>query len=173
MYEELRRLQIEEKRSNDLVQINEDTYSKAFIYIEQLKEKLVSKWDTQTIRELENCSKVLHDVEMRRAEKIVLHAFNEIYNGFQPLQGLTDQEKALYYEVKDAIRRFKEGIDKREVKKVEQREDVIKIKVLKDVPKFKALDGNEYGPFVAGALCELPKNEGTIMIKRNLAELVV
>ncbi|MEM3364778.1 MAG: hypothetical protein QXS93_04710 [Candidatus Micrarchaeia archaeon] len=172
MYEELRRLQIEEKRSNDLVQVKEDTYSRAFIYIEQLKTQLASKWDTQTVRELENCSKVLHDIEIKRTEKIIWHAFNEIYNGFPPLTGLTDQEKALYYEVKEAVRRFKEGIDKREFKSVEPREDVIKIKVLKDVPKFKALDGNEYGPFPAGARCELPKKEGEIMIKRNLAELV-
>lgn len=173
MYEELRRLQIEEKRSNDLTQIREDTYSRVFIYLEQLKAQLVSKWDTRTVRELENCSKVLHDVEMKRAEKIALHAFNEIYNGFSPLQGLTDQEKVLYYEIKESIRKFKETIDKREFKKIEQREDIIKLKVLKDVPKFKALDGNEYGPFIAGTLCELPKKEGEIMIKRNLAELVV
>ncbi len=173
MYEELRRLQIEEKRSNDLVQVREDTYSRAFIYLDELKARLVSKWDTQTVRELENCSKVLHDVEMKRTEKILLHSFNEIYNGFNPLSGLTDQEKALYFEVKESIRKFKEAIDKREFKKGGQREDVIKLKVLKDVPKFKALDGNEYGPFITGAVCELPKKEGDIMIMRNLAELIV
>jgi DNA replication initiation complex subunit (GINS family) len=195
MYDELRRLQVEEKHSNNITSIKCDTYQKIFAHIDSLKVSLATKWDTQTLRELENCEKVLKEVEMRRAEKIIVYAFNEVYNGFQPVQELTDQEKELYERVKSAITSFKENMAKRECTPAKiagtvapilentsgaatvetgsnGSSDFIKVKVLKGVPKFKATNGTEYGPFSPGDFCTLPTKEADIMIKRNVAEVI-
>ncbi|MCX8205963.1 MAG: hypothetical protein N3H30_01910 [Candidatus Micrarchaeota archaeon] len=197
MYDELRRLQVQEKQSNNLSAIKPDTYQRIFAHIEQLKSELAKKWDTHKLRELENCEKVLREVEMKRAEKITLYAFNEVYNGFGPLQGLADEERPLYEGVKRTIQEFKGNIGARGASRemgmksaagnavaagdeppvensgadMQAPAPFIKVKLLKSVPRFKAGDGNEYGPFDAGAVAELPAKAAEVMLKRGIAEV--
>lgn len=191
MYDELRRLQGQEKQSNTLTAIKPDIYQRIFAHIEHLKSELSQKWDSHKLRELENCEKVLHEVEMRRAEKIALYAFNEVYNGFGPIQGLADEEVPLYESIKCTIRKFKENMalrGRREQvdtqakgnanelpapKKDDERAPApfIKVKLLKSVPKFKVADGTEHGPFEAGTVAELPAKAAEIMLKRGIAEV--
>jgi len=171
MYDGIRRIQAEEKRSNALTQLKEDTYSNVFAYLDQLKKGLASKWDTQKVRELENCEKVLQDVERKRVEKLLTAVFNEVYNKLDAPQGLTVQEKILYENARRAVQEFKKMMESMGVPEAETpQKDIINVRLLKDVPRFKATDGNEYGPFTAGDVCSLPNKEGRIMIEKNAAE---
>lgn len=176
MYDELRRLQNEEKVSNKLSPVDKDIYVRTFDYINNLKNELAKRWDTRKMREFENCEKVMNDIEKRRVEKILIYAFNEVYNGFDPAQNLSKEEEILSKKVKECVVQFKRMISKKEGATDEHNESeekneegIIKIKLLKDVPKFKSVNGDEYGPFTIGSVCKIPKTEGEIMIKRNIA----
>ncbi len=172
MYDELRRIQNEEKVSNKLCSVDKDLYARTFDYINNLKNDLAKKWDAQKIREFQNCEKVIQEIERRRVEKILLYAYNEVYNGFDPAQNLSEEEEMLSKRIRECIVQFRERIANADSfgKGAEKREEgIIKIKLLKDVPKFKSVSGEEYGPFSAGSICKIPKMEGEIMIKRNVA----
>ena len=184
MYEKLRRVQISERSSNKLSEIEGDMYREAEGYIDKLKEKLTKNWDMRTVREIENCEKVLQDIKRRRAEKILVYALNEVYNDLNPLTGLASEEVQLYEKIKKIIDEYKNGVeiseDENEIREEVKREvnsdtvknenkDIINVKVLKDLPKFKGLDGSEYGPFAAGSVYSVPKTEGEVLIKRNVA----
>lgn len=168
MYNELRKIHIEEKRSNNISQLKENFYIEINNYIEKTKKKLDENPDAAIRRELENCLKILNEVQKKRVEKIILYGFNEVYNNFEPLENLTLEEKMLYEEIKKDVIKIKKTFEKKGSKK---KEDIIKIRVLKEIPKFKGTDG-EYGPYKEGDVCELPKKVGELLIKAKKSEMI-
>lgn len=168
MYNELRKIHIEEKRSNNISNLKEDFYIEVNGYIEKTKKKMDDDPDPALRRELENCLKILNEVQKRRIEKILIYGFNEVYNGFDPLENLTTEEKSLYEEIKKEVTKTKKSFEKRNVKR---KEDIIKVRVLKEIPKFKGPDG-EYGPFEEGKVYELPKKTGELLINTKKSEMI-
>jgi DNA replication factor GINS len=169
MFNELRKVHIEEKRSNNISHLKEDFYVEVNQYIEKTKKKLNDDSDPAVRRELENCLKILNEVQKKRIEKIILYGFNEIYNGFDPLENLTEEEKNLYEEIKRDVTKVKKNFEKRTTKK---KEDIIKVRVLKQVPKVKGPDGKDYGPFEEGKVYELPSEVGRLLINAKKSEMI-
>lgn len=169
MYSELRRIHIEEKRSNNISILKEDFYVEVHQYIDKTKKKLNDDSDPAVRRELENCLKILNEVQKRRVEKIIVYSFNEIYNGFDSLDNLTQEEKELYDLVKKDVTQIKKNFENCSAKR---KEDIIKVRVLKEIPKFKGHDGNNYGPFNEGDICELPRTTGELVVKNKKAEMI-
>ncbi len=187
MYSELRRIQLEERGSNDLAEVEPDLYKKAYAYIKELRDSLLSQWDLNKAKELENIVKLLKDVETRRIEKLLKYAYNEVYNGFEPPRSLTEEERILYNNLKlnlsDFVGRLEsysrtekkntsESNDKNINESPQIKEDLIKVKVLKQIPPFKSLDGRVYGPFEEGVMVDLPEKEANILISRGVCEPV-
>ncbi len=168
MYNELRKIHIEEKRSNNICNLKEDFYIEVNKYIEKTKKKLDDDPDPALRRELENCLKILNEVQKKRIEKILSYGFNEVYNGFDPLENLTSEEKSLYEEIKKEVTKTKKNFEKRNVKR---KEDIIKVRVLKEIPKVKGPDG-EYGPFEEGKIYELPRKTGELLINTKRSEMI-
>jgi len=169
MYNELRKVHIEEKRSNNISQLKEDFYIEVNEYIEKTKKKVNEDADPAVRRELENCLKILNEVQKKRIEKILLYGFNEIYNGFDPLENLTSEEKELYEEIKGDVTKIKKRFEKKTTKR---KEDIIKVRVLKQIPKFKGPDGNEYGPFKENDICELPRKVSELLLGAKKLEMI-
>ncbi|MGB9634929.1 MAG: hypothetical protein ACP5H8_03190 [Candidatus Micrarchaeia archaeon] len=198
MYEEIRKVCIEEKNNNGLANVKEDMYDRMFEYMESLRAQLAQEWSTRKVRELENCEKMLRDVEAKRAQKIVLCAFNAVYNKLDEIPQMAGQEKVLYESVKRCIESFRVMMDYRNgfennvktcgtistgngqqadenvggscIKAEKPVQGIIKVKVLKEIPRFKSVDGNEYGPFRYGEVCEMPEPEAKILVARNAVE---
>ena len=137
MYNELRKVHIEEKRSNNISQLKEDFYIEVNEYIEKTKKKVNEDADPAVRRELENCLKILNEVQKKRIEKILLYGFNEIYNGFDPLENLTSEEKELYEEIKGDVTKIKKRFEKKTTKKTVKK--VAKPKVAKKKTVKKAV----------------------------------
>jgi len=169
MYGELRKIHIEEKRSNNISNLKEDFYVEVHQYIEKTKNKLNEDSDPTVRRELENCLKILNEVQKKRVEKIIMYSFNEIYNGFDPLNNLTNEEQELYDLIKKDVAKIKKNFENGSSKR---KEDIIKVRVLKEITKFKGLDGKDYGPFSEGDICEFPRKMGELVIKNKKAELI-
>lgn len=169
MYNELRKIHIEEKRSNNISQLKEDFYVEVNEYIEKTKKKLDEEPNPALRRELENCFKILNEVQKKRIEKILIYGFNEIYNDFDPLENLTQEEKMLYEEIKKDVTKIKKNFEKKTTKR---KEDIIKVRVLKEVPKVKGPKDKDYGPFKENDVCELPKKIGELLINAKKAELI-
>ena len=169
MYSELRKIHIEEKRSNNISNLKEDFYIEVHQYIEKTKKKLNEDSDPAIRRELENCIKILNEVQKKRIEKIMIYGFNEVYNGFDPLDNLTTEEKELYDLIKKDVTKIKKNFETGNAKR---KEDIIKVRVLKEIPKFKGPDGKDYGPFNEGDVCELPKTTGELLIKNKKTEMI-
>ncbi len=169
MYNELRKIHIEEKRSNNISQLKENFYVEVNGYIEKTEIKLNEEPNPALRRELENCLKILNEVQKKRIEKIILYGFNEIYNGFDPLENLTQEEKTLYEEIKKDVTKVKKNFEKRSTKK---KEDIIKVRVLKQIPKFKGFDNKYHGPYEEGKVYEILKNVGESLIKAKKMEMI-
>ena len=133
------------------------------------KKKLNEDPNPALRRELENCLKILNEVQKKRIEKILMYGFNEIYNGFDPLDNLTQEEKTLYEEIKKDVTKIKKSFEKKNTKR---KEDIIKVRVLKQVRKLKGPQGREFGPFEENDVCELPKEIGELLINAKKAELI-
>lgn len=169
MYNELRKVHIEEKKSNNISHLKENFYVEINDYIEKTKNKLNNEPNPALRRELENCLKILNEVQKKRVEKIILYGFNEIYNGFDPLDNLTYEERKLYEEIKKNVTKVKKNFEKRNTK---QKEDIIKVRVLKQIPKVKGPDGKDYGPFKEGEIYELPSKIGELLISAKKSEMI-
>ncbi|MHA1859564.1 MAG: DNA replication complex subunit Gins51 [Candidatus Asgardarchaeia archaeon] len=167
MYDELRKVQIEERKSATIVNLPPDFYRKINAYIKKIRDELVKKWDPVKARELENTLKVLGEIKKRRAEKILILAFNQVFNGIDEEVSLTDEEKTLLNRAVGVVRSFKEDSEK-----VEKEKNTLKIRALKSMPSFKGMDGEEYGPFREGEIYEVPPKEGEVLIKGGMAEPV-
>ena len=186
MYSELRKVQLEEKSSNDLYPVDPDMYVRAYEYISQLKEALLKDWDVSKARELENITKLLKDIENRRVEKLLKLAYNEVYNGFDPPKSLTREEEKFYIDLKHVIHEFMVNLESYSKRKTEvkmnpetdnnlnnspqNKDDLIKVKVLKELPPFKSVSGVTLGPFSEGEVVEFPKLEAQVLIKRGVVE---
>lgn len=160
---------MEEKRSNNISHLKENFYVEVNEYIEKTKSKLNNEPDPALRRELENCFKILNEVQKKRIEKIIIYGFNEIYNGFDPLNNLTQEEKTLYEEIKKDVTKIKKTFEKKTTKR---KEDIIKVRVLKEIPKIKGPKNEDYGPFKENDVCELPQKIGRLLINAKKAELI-
>jgi hypothetical protein len=71
--------------------------------------------------------------------------------------------------MKKDVTKVKKLFDKKTTKR---KEDIIKVRVLKEVRKFKGPDGNEYGPFEEQEIYELPKIVGELLINAKKSEMI-
>jgi len=165
----LRDIQRQEISSPKLTRLDEEFYSQIKEFLSAKKDDAFSSNSILKIREYENLQKIIVSIKEKREEKIFLMALRgDKVNG-----SLTPEEKQLFNELVEVLRKFREDTDG-SIEEVEKtREEQLKVKVIKDIEAYKGLDGNVYGPFKKEELVSLPKAEVDWLVKAKIAEMVV
>ena len=156
--------------------------------------------DTTSLLEVENAKKLLDDVVNRREKKIVMAALRTV-RGDLPPTNLSDEERKFFDQLVDTLKSFKTEINERfksyadiveekvvdakksleemKPKEVIEPQKLIKpngklmVKILADLPRFVGSNLESYGPLNAGDVISLPKEVGSLLITRKVAENIL
>jgi len=183
-YETLREIQRDEKRSSKLYSLDKNFYSIVQDYLgRELPEDDISK------NEILNARKILEDIQDRREKKIINYALAIARNNEKfDVSELTTEEHLLLENLVETLKKYRSNIDKAspsEAKEMTETveepveeekisEDIekalIKIKILEDLPQIVGADMEEYGPYSAGEIAEIPEENAKILIENKTAE---
>jgi len=168
-YGMLRDIQRQELSSPRLSKLDENFYSEIKEFLSSKKDEAFSSNSILKIREYENLQKIVVSIKEKREEKILLMALRgDKVNG-----SLTPEEKDLFNELTDVLKKFRGNTDGSSEETEETRKEQLKVKLIKDIEAYKGLDGNVYGPFKKEELVSLPKTEVDWLVKAKIAEMVV
>lgn len=176
-YQELRRMQTNERDKKSVQKIDSAFFSKVKRYLVEKKallEKMKSKKDNifskgaiaNLTKEVSNTEAIFKDIIERREKKVLLKALMDCRLENKDAKNLLDHEIKMYEACHKILCDFKNDISKEEKKG-----DSLHIKILKSIPKFK-WKSNLYGPFSSGDKINLPKKMAEILINGEKAELV-
>lgn len=165
-YSLLREIQKKEMESAALVPVEDNFYEQLAQLLEQKKKEAQKSNSLLTIREYENIKKIVQTLQSKREEKIALVALRGEGEG----HGLSHEEKILLKNLCNAIKQARGA-----VKGVWEKPGIVpkKVRMLKEVEKYKGIDDNVYGPFKSGQELVLPPSEVEWLLKSKMAELVL
>jgi len=168
-YQQLFSMYREEKGSNALSTLPENFDEDLREFIGGLKAK--SATDPSALKELENSKKLAIALIGLRRQKIVLRA---ISSEEAKLMGANQREQDFYEQMKKLTTKedawLKETINTKPQRTQTQNTQNKKVVILKEIPKYTASNGEEYGPYVVGEKAVLPASEAEWMIEKKMAE---
>ena len=179
----LEKLSILEREAKDeIAEIPKDIYSNINKYKQSLKNDvgLDSYFQLQTLEKLEK------KLKLQRLKKLLLYTVSDIDISHK----LTDEELKLYQDIKALINQFLEydqkpiednkpeednkpkEVDKPKDKLTEVRNEVENetVQILIDLEEYYSIDGKKYGPFKAGEIIKIDKNEAKWLIESGYAK---
>jgi len=198
-YEALREIQRQERRSEQLFDIDGEFYKKVYNYLER-----DSPDDALSAIEKQNATSIFKDIIDRRERKILNHALTVARAGKAvETKNMTTMEEELFQNVVDILKAYRHELDgndgdtrekpKTKAEKGASEEEpetqktppepaetteesestkLIKVRVLENLPEIVGADMKEYGPFQEGDEVELPEENASIFIEKNKAEQV-
>jgi DNA replication initiation complex subunit (GINS family) len=165
-YSELRDIQRKEMESSAIVSLPDDFYELISALLTKKKEEALSSKSLVVIKEYENIKKIVAAVAAKREEKIALMAVR----GETEENGLTREERELLKGMSSIIKSSRESV--KSVWETEEKVTSQRIKIIKDVEKYRGLDNSIYGPFKQGEEQSLPRPEAEWLLKSGMAELL-
>ena len=113
---------------------------------------------------------VLLQLYRLRINKIVHHAGRELEDKYPP-KNITKSEEKLFKDLLQAISKHQNDVFSKVLeKKVEVREDLVRIRIKKPFPSIVGADSKEYGPFREEDMIEIPSESAQLLIERDVAE---
>jgi DNA replication initiation complex subunit (GINS family) len=173
-YESLREIQRNEKKSEKLFELEEDFFESIQKYFEQRE----NSKDNGSVIELENAKTILRDIVDRRERKILNQALRATRTHEKvDTSAMTDSEKKLFDELIVTLKKYRidiigEAEVEPEPEETEEEADLVKVKILEDLPAIVGSDFEDYGPFKEGDVVDLPPENAEIFISKAKAEKV-
>ena len=174
-YDELRKIHRIEKSKKELQKLEDNFYKECVDLMNEYFEKYEKTKDIEYLKILENVQSIVKSILFLRQQKIVFSALRLSVADEYDTENMTTKEKDFFDKLYKLIKENIMFIEKVSSGKfVEECKDInkIKIKILLDIPQFAGEDENIYGPYKKGEIIEINKEEGEILIEKNLAELV-
>src|SRR3989338_3235279 len=156
-YETIRKILDEEKTSKNLAKIPADFFKQAKEYLDK-KAQVSKDW------EFESAERRLKDVIDLREKKVIMLAMYAARANTE-VQNLTEEERELFNTVLNAIKLFRENIEKQMSTKKEE-----PVVILNDIVEFVGINMNVYGPFKIGDVVTLPKPNAELLVKKEYAK---
>lgn len=190
-FSELRKIQKEEDRQDELTELPESFLLQVRNYLESKKQ--ISGED----REYRNAERVFDKIVSLREDKIVRNAkiaaksgmssetdrmlpfeqqlFRELKSVFEEhreeAESRTDPEGSYEFETDDEPEEFEEEDELNEEEDADE-EDYATVKITASVPEFMGTDLETYGPFDEGEEVQVPEENAEILVNRGNAEEV-
>ncbi|MBD3210791.1 hypothetical protein GF318_05400 [Candidatus Micrarchaeota archaeon] len=167
-YSVLRDIQKKEMESSAIVSLPDDFYQKVSELLSKKKEEAFSSKSILAIREYENIKKIVMSISAKREEKIVLMAVRE--EGASG--GLTSEEKEMLKALSSIILDSREKVKNiwSSEKPAPAESSSTRVRILKDVARYRGVDDTLYGPFKQGEEQSLPQQEAEWLLKSGMAE---
>jgi len=171
-YEEIRKIHRKETESNLLTEIDENFFDELKEYInEEKKDATKDSFDDSKIRKLSNVKRMIEDIFYLRQRKIINRVILDTKKETNIKQNLTLYEQQMYYKLKKILDEYLDEY-KQLFKKENKKEELIKIKLLSDIPEFIGVDMKEYGPFQKGDIIKISSSIAKLLINKEKAELI-
>lgn len=186
-FSDLRKIQKEEQRADELTELDDDFLLKASSYLERKKENGEK-------RDYQSSQRVFDKIVALREKKIVRNARLSLKSDIKASElNLLPREKELFRETQQLFEEHRNRLKNVEAVKehpehegeVEEKDQQIekeaeseaeegyrKVKILGNVPEFMGTDLEEYGPFEEGDKPLLPEDNAEILENRGNAEAV-
>ncbi len=174
-YEELRRLQQEERESAALSHLPDDFYERVGKLVSDSSERLREHQGIANMKEFENMVKIIRDIRRMREEKILFRALRS-FGTKHDNSDMISEEHELYARIVEVLSENKKRHEMLEEKpiigKTGRENKFKKVKILKDVPLYNGVDNRNYGPFDSGDEKDLPTPEAEWLVKGKFAEYI-
>ncbi len=158
-YESIRKIIDEEKESPNLTKIPEDFFTQAKAYL--TKKSSVDKDDWR----VESAKRRLQDIIDIREKKIVNSALYAARSKTVP-ENLTPEETVFFNSLLNIIKGFRKDVDSI----IEIRDDLVAMK--QDIEEFVGINMKNYGPYKAGDIATLPKQNAELLVNKGIAERI-
>lgn len=186
-YKRLRDLAREEKAQPGLVRLPAEFYGSAETFLSSKFAEMESSRSVLQMREFENSVAVVKEITTVRQQKIL---FKAIRSGgvHGETTEMTKEEHSLYDRfcsvLEDEKNRLDSMLTKYEKRKLQKPEEsdapraitadsgIKKVRFVKDVPAYKGVNNETFGPFTPGQEIQLPTNEAEWLLKGKLVESV-
>jgi DNA replication initiation complex subunit (GINS family) len=173
-YSRLREMQRSEIASSELCPVEEAFYAQLKGFLEEKRGEALETQNLLVIKEYENLRKIAKAIVNKRNEKLVLLALR----GKKETTGMTAEEAEFLGHLSKAIEEndaqlafiFEENGNGGSI--AGKKDNIKRIRLLKNISPYKGLDENVYGPFDEGEVAELPAAEAQWLLKEKMAELL-
>jgi DNA replication initiation complex subunit (GINS family) len=174
-YQELRRIQNDEREKRSLQKIDPDFFAQVKRYVNE-KNNMLRKMDEKkdnmfsknsiirTKKEIENTEQIVRDIIERREKKILLKALIDSRADIKNEGDLLECEKKMYVGCYKILKSFRHEIANNKSKRE------LKINLLSEIPKFK-LGEDIFGPFKMNEIIKVPKKIAEMLINSKKAKL--
>jgi DNA replication initiation complex subunit (GINS family) len=169
-YAKLREMQRSEISTSELCVVEEDFYSQVRSFLEEKKAEAMGSQNLLVIKEYENLRKIAKAIVNKRNEKLVLLALRGKYE----TTGMTKEEADFLGHLSRAIEANEAQLSFifEEKNGSGKKDNIKRLRLLKDISPYKGLDDRVYGPFKSGEKVELPSGEAQWLLKEKMAELL-
>lgn len=188
-FEALRKIQLQERNFGALSALQDDFYEAYSLWVLEQQRALKADFSIERMKAYENSKKILEEIRQKREQKILLKALKDYRNDTVSSDGLAKEEKALYLASISSLKEFEEtaaaAINPEKPKTpaipveiqpsttpqtAEPAADVLKVKLLLDIPQFVGIDGTAYGPYADGEVAAIKREVAEILVRKNAAE---
>ena len=166
-YAFLREIQKKETESASLTKLPDDFYEGVSSFLKEKKDEALSSQSILIIKEYENIKKVVKTIQLRREEKLILLALRSQ----SAPDSLPRLETQLLDELSKLVSSYRQTVLDVWSSEVSQ-SSLKKIKIVREVERYKGLDNQVYGPFKAGDETLVPLQEAQWLLKSHLAESI-
>ena len=165
----LREIQKKEIESAALSKLDDNFYENVAEFLNKKKEEALNSKSILVIKEYENIKKVVISIQAKREEKLVLLTLRG-----QSVDGLTAEERTMLEDISSTVQKYRSRVF--DILSSETMAATIqkikRVKLIRDIERYKGFDNNVYGPFKTGEEAFLPLQEAEWLLKSHLAELV-
>ncbi len=160
-YESIREAVKREKGSAGLTPLPADFFTSAKAYLDK-KSRLRTKDDQW---EQDQAKRRMQDLVELREKKILMGALYFVRSGVKP-ENLTEDEYSFLKSLAEVIKGWQ---DKKKGMLEAKVEPLPVVAFQEDVPRFVGIDMKNYGPFKAGDMSTLPKENAELLEKKGAA----
>ena len=164
-FETLRKMMVDEKNSNKLLNLPENFFQEAKAYLENKASFSENKEDAW---ELDSARRVLQDLFEIREGKLVNSALYHVRSGVNP-GSMTSQERDFFDSVVERIREFQER--RKEIFEG-RKDDMEAVAFLESLPQFVGANMKNYGPFSMGDVATIPRDNARLLADKGVAKLL-
>lgn len=197
-YEDIRRIELSEKKSAQLCKLPQDFYAESLKYVEELKESLEEmKKNPESSRkvsmledQVRNAVDSLRNTYDMRERKIVTLALSAARGAILDISQLSPGEKEAYRHILEVLKSTRdellsgkkecrekpetrrEDVDAKKVAESERKEEYVVVRALEDVPSFVGNDGRKY-MLKNGDVASVHPANAAILEKHGKAERIL
>ncbi len=180
-YDEIRRIHRLEKNSSRLVELDSSFFDELSELISVEKKNYFDSLKSFSInktRAFTNLKKLVEEIFLIREKKILNKALLSAKTNEKPEDKFTGEEEKFFKTILKEIKAHDALMDsifngntKKSVKKVKAL-NMVRVKILSEIPSFVGTDMKEYGPFNKSQEVELPEKIVLLLKEKKLVKMI-